>query len=507
MGDFVDRGPRCVDVLSMAHNMVRDSHAMCVPGNHDVKLLRWLRGASVRVKYGLQQSIDDIESMPEAQRALFKETMAQFIDSMVSHYVLDDGRLVIAHAGMQQAYQGRSSGRVREYALYGETTGEKDALGLPIRIDWASKYRGDAMVVYGHTPVLRPRRVNNTVNIDTGCVFGGKLTAFRYPEQELVSVPAARTYYDPPRPLRDESDERRDCGVLDADDVIGKRVVSTRLRSKITVRQENAMAALQIISRFAIDPKWLVYLPPTMSPPDSSRRAGYLEHPQQAFDYYRSAGVQHVVCQEKHMGSRAVVVVGKNSEAIRDRFGVQTGESGIVYSRTGRRFFDDLSVEQAIVERLANALSASDFWQRLNTQWAVLDCELMPWSAKAISLLKNQYAALSAAARGVLPVVQHHLSEFLNRQNTSEIHQDDLDTASKTLRRMQATRDNVDKFQTAYRHYCWNVDSMDDFRLAPFHILATESKCHVEKNHHWHMSEIQRFCDEDSSFLMATNHR
>ena len=109
--------------------------------------------------------------------------LADFLDDLVSHYVLDDGKLVVAHAGMKESMQGRASGRVRDFALYGDTTGETDDLGLPVRLDWAKEYRGRASVVYGHTPVPVPEWLNQTINIDTGCVFGGKLTALRYPER------------------------------------------------------------------------------------------------------------------------------------------------------------------------------------------------------------------------------------------------------------------------------------------------------------------------------------
>ena len=124
-------------------------------------------------------------SLPE-----FKQELIKFLDDLVSHYVFDEGSLVVAHAGMKEEMQGRGSGKVRDFALYGETTGETDEFGLPVRYNWAAEYRGKAMVVYGHTPVAEPEWLNRTINIDTGCVFGGKLTALRYPERELVSVPA-----------------------------------------------------------------------------------------------------------------------------------------------------------------------------------------------------------------------------------------------------------------------------------------------------------------------------
>src|SRR5690242_3831317 len=238
-----------------------------------------------------------------------------------------------SHAGMKEEMQGRGSGKVREFALFGETTGETDDFGLPVRLNWAGEYRGRAMVVYGHTPVAEPEWLNRTINIDTGCVFGGKLTALRYPEKELVSVPARRTYYEPLRPFLDQaapaapelSAQQQHDDLLDLEDVSGKRIIHTQLHRAVTIREENAAAALEVISRFAVDPRWLIYLPPTMSPCETSRREGLLEHPAEAFAYFRHAGVPRVVCEAKHMGSRAVVIVCRDAATAARRFGFRDG--------------------------------------------------------------------------------------------------------------------------------------------------------------------------------------
>ena len=506
VGDLVDRGPRVLDTVRLVAGMVSFGSALCVPGNHDMKLLRKLNGKNPQITHGLAQTMAEIDALPENSRELFCKELAEFLDGLVSHYVLDDGRLVVAHAGMKEEMQGRGSGKVREFALYGETTGETDEFGLPVRYNWAAEYRGSAAVVYGHTPVPEPEWLNRTVNIDTGCVFGGKLTALRYPEREFVSVPARQTYCEPSRPFLDDAQKAPSLSaqqlhddILDADDVIGKRIISTRLQRNVTVREENATAALEVMSRFAADPKWLIYLPPTMSPSETTSEPGLLEHPAEAFAYFRSQGVPQVVCEEKHMGSRAVVVVCRDEESARERFGITIGETGIIYTRTGRRFFNDNLLESQFLERLRSAMTAARFWDDFSTSWACLDCELMPWSAKAQELLRSQYAAVGAAGNAALPVVVEALEQAAHRSGS--------DTFAEVADRFRQRRSSIEQFVTAYRHYCWPVDSLDDLKLAPFHLLATEGKVHIDQNHIWHMGTLAKVCREDSGILFATEFR
>ena len=500
LGDLIDRGPDVTGVLRLVMDMVDAKNALCIPGNHDVKLVRKLKGKDVRLTHGLNMTVEQLEK----ETPQFRQRVLKFLDGLVSHYVLDDGRLVVAHAGLKESMQGRGSGAVREFALYGETTGETDEFGLPIRYNWAAEYSGKAMVVYGHTPVPEAEWLNRTINIDTGCVFGGKLTALRYPEKELVSVPALRTYWEPAKPFLAPAEQapvltaqQRHDDMLDLKDVSGKRLITTRLQQHITIREENTIAALEVMSRYAANPKWLIYLPPTMSPTETSKEPGLLEHPAEAFAYFLNQGVPIVVCEEKHMGSRAVVIVCRDEEAARRTFGVTGEGSGICYTRTGRRFFDDAALESEMLARVRAALTATNFWEQFKTDWVCLDCELMPWSVKAQALLLQQYAAVGAAARAPLDEAVTLLEQAAANG---------VDVAP-LLESFSQRRSLANQYIAAYHHYCWPVNSVADLKLAPFHILASEGQVHAGKNHVWHMETLAELCKADTELLLATPYK
>ena len=511
LGDLVDRGPRILDTLKLVHNMVVASTALCVPGNHDIKLLRKLSGKNVKINHGLEQTLAEIAALPDEMRESAIAEIRQFLDSLIGHYVLDGGKLVVAHAGMKAEFQGRASGRIRDFALYGETTGEIDEFGLPVRYNWAAEYRGQAAVVYGHTPVPETEWLNNTVDIDTGCVFGGKLTALRYPEREFVSVPAAMIYCEPAKsiafpsiatpdhsfPAINLTAQQQFDDVLDISDVLGKRIISTRLQRNIAIREENAIAALEVMSRFAANPKWLIYLPPTMSPAATSKEPGLLEHPAEAFNYYKQQGVSTVVCEEKHMGSRAVVIVCRDASAAKRRFGILNNSIGICYTRTGRHFFDNSTLETEFLSRVNRALSASNFWDKFKTDWVCLDCELMPWSAKAQGLLQEQYAAVGTASR-------HGFAEAIKNLEQAKQRGVEVDSLLASYRERA---DLADRYVNAYQRYCWPVKSISDLKLAPFHILATEGNVHTDQNHCWHMEQIAEICNFDLELLLATEYK
>ncbi|PZF62290.1 polynucleotide kinase-phosphatase [Curtobacterium sp. MCBD17_034] len=507
LGDLVDRGPDTPGVLRLVMGMVGAGHAIAVPGNHEDKLVRALRGRKVQTSHGLAETLAQLAAEP----ASFRAAVLAFCEGLVGHLVLDDGRLVVAHAGMTEAYQGRASGRVRAFALYGETTGETDEYGLPVRLPWADSYRGSAMVLYGHTPTVDAEWINGTMCLDTGCVFGGVLSALRYPERELVQVPAERVWCAAAKPLEPLRADRvasadgtgpvdsgpggpstvgvvppgrevtttrpRPAGMLAIDDVLGRQVVETRFLGRIGVRGEHAAGALEVMSRFAVDPAHLLYLPPTMSPTSSSRVDGLLEHPAEAFATYRDAGVDRVVGEEKHMGSRATVLLTRDPR----RFGAPDGWRGVVTTRTGRAFFTP-ELTARFLGRLDAAVEHAGLWSELATDWLLLDGEVLPWSIKAGGMIRGQYAAIGAAATGALPTAVSALEQAA----ASGID------VTALLERTRARAVDADAYVASYRRYAADADGLDGARFAPFQVLAAEGRTYATTDHGWHLGVADR---------------
>ncbi|HEY6492770.1 MAG TPA: polynucleotide kinase-phosphatase [Trebonia sp.] len=541
LGDLVDRGPDSPGVLRLAMGMVAAGTALAVAGNHEDKLLRALRGRNVRVSHGLETTLEQLAAGPTE----FGAAVETFLDGLISHYVLDSGRLVVAHAGLSQRLQGRASGRVRSFCLYGQTTGETDEYGLPVRYPWAEDYRGRAMVLYGHTPVPAAEWVNNTLCLDTGCVFGGSLTALRYPERVLVSAPAARVYYEPARPFPVEGADavspdtepsdtgpsatgagaRREPSVLDIADVTGTRVIETGRGPRVKIGEANAAAALEVMSRFAIDPRWLLYLPPTMSPVTTAPDGDLLEHPAQAFAAYADAGVREVVCEEKHMGSRAVVLVCRSEADAVTRFGVSPGMgAGAVWTRTGRPFFGP-GLTAALLDRVRAAATSAGLFDRLSTSWLLLDAELLPWSAKAGGLLRDQYASVGAAAGATLPAATSALERAAARLAAEDLTGTRAAGSAgppgsagapdspgpgapltELLARTRSRLANAEAFAAAYQRYCWPVEGLDGVRLAPFVVLGSEGSVHAGQPHSWHLAVASELAAVDQDLFAVTRH-
>ena len=479
LGDLIDRGPDVVGVLRLAMGMVSAGHALAVPGNHEAKLVKALQGKKVTVSHGLDGTLAQLAGESEE----FRKQVETFCYDLVSHLVLDEGRLVVAHAGLKEQYHGRASGRVRAFALYGDTTGETDEFGLPVRYPWANDYRGKAVVLYGHTPVPSVEWVNNTACLDTGCVFGGALSAMRYPEREVVSVPAEQIWYEPVRPLAAPAPER-DPSVLDLADVQGKLIIETSLHGRVGIKEQQSAGGLETMSRWAVDPRRLVYLPPTMAPANTSKRADYLEHPDEAFAYFREQGVAEVICEEKHMGSRAVALVTRNAA----RFGAPDGWQGLVHTRTGRPFFDD---ETRMLPELDRALDAAGVWDELDADWVLLDGEVLPWSLKTGELIRGMYASVGAAGAAATDAA----AGVLARAAASGI--DVADLASRNAARVA----DIAGFRDAYRRY---VGDESRATFAPFQVLAAGEQTFETRDHGWHLEIADRLASVAPDLITPT---
>lgn len=515
LGDLVDRGPDSPGVLRLVMGMVRNGHALAVPGNHEDKLVRALDGRKVQTSHGLAETLAQLAAEPDA----FRDEVRDFCRALVGHLVLDDGQLVVAHAGLKEQYHGRASGRVRSFALYGDTTGESDEYGLPVRLPWADAYRGRATVLYGHTPTVDAEWINGTMCLDTGCVFGGKLSALRYPEREVVQVDAERVHHAAAKPLGplrgpatsatepDAADggrasaasagrpvatpatPRRVPGLLAIEDVTGKQIVETRHHGRIGIRAENAAGALEVVSRFAVDPRWLPYLPPTMSPVATSGRPDHLEHPDEAFAYYRGQGVDQVRAEEKHMGSRATVLLTRDPA----RFDAPAGWRGVVTTRTGRSFLDQADTA-TFLSRLDGALDAAGLWAELDSDWVLLDGEVLPWAVKAEGMIRDWYAEVGAAAAGAFPAALTALAAARDAG---------VDVAD-LLARTEHRADDAAAYTASYRRYAAPSTGIDDVRFAPFQVLAAEGRTFEDRPHGWHLGIADRLADAAPGVVRAT---
>ncbi|MFN0092771.1 MAG: hypothetical protein ACKVWR_21260 [Acidimicrobiales bacterium] len=414
----------------------------------------------------------------------------------MSHYVLDGGRLVVAHAGLPEAMQGRSSERVRSFALYGETTGESDEFGGVVRHDWAADYRGAATVVYGHTAVVEADWAGRTICIDTGCVFGGRLTALRWPERELVEVPAARIHYEPVRPLAPPA-AARPVGLIDLGDVGGRRTIDTALLGPVVAPAPLAAAAMEALGRFAVDPRWLIHAPASYAPTPTAAE-GELEHPLDAFSYFDDEGVDRVVCEELHHGARAVLVLGRDPDTAERRFGVPGGPGGVLYARTGRPLLADEAWEAKLIERVRSAFEATGLWNELASDWAALECVLLPWSATAEEVLRRRYAAVGAAARAALGEAQSALALTAARG---------VPVAALAARTARRHAEAV-AFTGAYRPFAGPVVTLEDCQLALVQVLAAAGEVHArQRDRAWHLAAADCLAAADPVTFRPTRRR
>lgn len=196
VGDLTDRGPDSVNVITTVSQLVTAGRAFYVPGNHCDKLYRYFLGRNVQIRHGLETTVAELKALTKQEYRQVRSQFMTLVERAPLYHVLDDGKVVIAHAGIRAEDIGRTSKRVKSFVLYGDVTGETNPDGTPVRRDWAIHHQGGPWIIYGHTPVREPRFISRTVNIDTGCVFGGHLSALRYPEMTVCQVPSTMPFVE-----------------------------------------------------------------------------------------------------------------------------------------------------------------------------------------------------------------------------------------------------------------------------------------------------------------------
>ncbi|WKA56678.1 metallophosphoesterase [Planococcus shixiaomingii] len=496
VGDVMSRGPASLETMRFFQRHVVAELAYMIDSNHGWKIARWLDGRNVVLSHGDEKVEQEFVAFEQAEgsekAAALKIALKEFLLEAPSHLVFTKNGvpvLVSAHAGIKDEFIGKESAAVRDFCRYGDTGGF-DQHGKPVRKDWTVFHATRSLIVWGHDPKPRPLVINNTINIDQGVVFGGALTAYRYPERDFVSVAAKENYAGTTdNPLYEWERNRLNPPNI-AKFLHGYSVLTEEL-GEVKVQPEIVKPAIDAVSHFTVPIEQLVYIPPTMSPtPKPSRLADFLEHPQEAIDYYRSNGIETLIAEKKHMGSRAVLLLFENKEAALKHTGMET--LGIIHTRTGKRFFD-AETEQLVVERLNRELAQKDYFRKYGTDFVLLDAEVMPWNLKAKELINGQYAHV--AENAILD-----RSSLLTKLSNASAGNEEL---KKWLGEYEQKLENAHTFRDVFQKYCWEVDGVESIQIAPFHVLAHSEETFFDKPHTWHMAMNREFA-EGSELFVAT---
>jgi polynucleotide kinase-phosphatase len=499
LGDVMSRGPRSLETLQFFQKHVAAGLAFMIDSNHGWKIARWLDGKNVTLAHGDENVAAEFEEY-EAKfgteaTTLLKEQVRELLLNAKSHYILQKNGAnvaVAAHAGIRDHYLGKQSPRISDFCRYGDTDGQ-DENGKPIRKDWTSGHRSSALILWGHEPKPQPLMVNNTLNIDQGVVFGGSLTAYRYPERKFYSVKAKEDYAKvPDNPLKEW--ERKRLNPPNIAKFLDGYTVLTEQYGEVQIYADGALPAMDELSHFTIPLEELVYLPPTMSPtPKPSRIEGYLEHPMEAFEYYRDNGVETMIVEKKHMGSRGILCLFKDKLVGKEYIGREA--LGAIYTRRGRAFFQK-ELQEQIVTALNEDLVKSGYFEKYNTDFVLLDAEILPWNLKAKELILNQYAHVGEMAL----LDRSKLNDELQKAfyNGREV----LDWIKENDKKVE----NAVIFNEVYQKYCWETEGLEGIQIAPFHTLAHSTESFFDKPHIWHMEKNKEF-NTLSRLFMETEYR
>ena len=476
VGDFCDRGPDSPGVFQLVMSLHQLGLALCVPGNHDDKLARKSSGRSVSMKHGIVETLEQLESYPKD----FQDAIAKFVKSLPSHLMLQNGELIVSHAGLKSSMHNRSSAEIHAFCIYGDTTGKKDEFGLPIRLNWAKNYNGTATIVYGHTPVPNAEWLNNTIDIDTGCVFGGKLTALRFPEKQLVEVPAIKEWVAPSRPLNWKPEAEV---VVESDPAMDMIMVgqqagfSTRSGYVIRLEETAVQASLIHFTKYAVNPRWLLTLPTPYAPVSQAQTSGFLEHPAQVFEHYETNGVESLSVQFFESPIRVIMVVCKDEAAAFHRFGVGSEGVGRIYTAIGTPFFPSKRDEQDILRKMGFKFGEAGIWEKYDTKWMCLECEVRPFSKHAQTLVSSHFEEIQHAQKVQSDFMQRQLEEATESENLLNL------------------KSHLAKEKTAINSFRKAIESIsgdeDQVQFVPLQLLATEGKANAKKDQNWHRAQCE----------------
>ncbi|MBM4761304.1 polynucleotide kinase-phosphatase [Bacillus sp. B15-48] len=492
VGDVMSRGPRSLDCMIFFKRHVDANLCLMIDSNHGWKVARWLDGRKVTLSHGDEKVAAEFEQYQqqfgEEETNQLKRELKDFLLNAPSHYVfLKNGvRVVVAaHAGIKDNYIGKQSHAISDFCRYGDTDGV-DERGKPIRKDWYAHHERKELIIWGHDPKPQALLMNNTLNIDQGVVFGGMLTGFRYPERTFFSVKAKQDYSETTdNPIAEWKSKRLNPPNIAR--FINGYSVLTEQYGEINTHNSVVKAAIDSISHYTVPIEELIYIPPTMSPtPEPSKLPDYLEHPQEAFDYYRSHGVETMVVEKKHMGSRGILLLFKNKEAAVQYVGRPT--LGAIYTRKGRPFFSK-ETEQQIIDKIVQDLQCYFYEQK--TDYVLLDAEILPWNVKAKELISTQYAHVGEAA------LLHRLKLI---EKLQEAQKEGREVGS-WLDELYTKAQNVNVFREVFQKYCWNTNGMDGIQIAPFHLLAHSNQTFFDKSHIWHMEKNREFSSLSELFI------
>ncbi|MEH7745563.1 polynucleotide kinase-phosphatase [Neobacillus drentensis] len=497
LGDVMSRGPQSLETMQFFKKHVDAGIAYMIDSNHGWKIARWLDGRKVNLAHGDEKVEADFA---EYERRFGQETTEQLkaelkelLLAAKSHLVIQKNGVNVAvatHAGIRDWHIGKQSPRISDFCRYGDSEGI-DENGKPRRKDWTIEHQSQELIIWGHDPKPQPLLVNNTLNIDQGVVFGGRLTAYRFPEKQFVSVAAKQDYANvPDNPIKEW--ERKRLAPPNLGKFVNGFSVITEHYGEVAIHKDVAKSALDDFSHYTLPLEEIVYLPPTMSPtPKPSNLAGYLEHPQEAFDYYQANGIDTMIVEKKHMGSRGILLLFKNKEAAKAYIGRET--LGSIYTRTGRAFFKK-DLEEQILQVLHADLSR--YFEKYNTDFVLLDAEILPWNLKAKELIMNQYAHVGEMALLDRSKLKGQL------EKAAANGKDVASWLAETDEKIQ----NAKVFNEVYQKYCWETEGLAGIQIAPFHALAHSNETFFDKPHTWHMEKNKEF-SVLSELFMETEYR